>query len=170
MVGSFNRIAQPVFGKTFLKKEYYCKSGKEIYRAFGEVISDTGDDDRLWEFLKYFCHIWEFDHMYRYIGQDLLGELNKEALNRNPRKEILRLIDIGIQRTKLDDKFIKTKWKKLRLLISLGMLLRRDLFKELIMFLKEVNKEKVQLDDGDYCHCLRRINYNFKGKSLYEKI
>lgn len=170
LIGSFNRIAQPVFGRTFLKKDYYCKSGKEIYRAGGEIITEMGDDERLWELLKYFCHMWEFDRMYRYIGQDLLGELNQEELNKNPRKELLRIIDIGIKRTKIYDSFINRKWKKLRLAVKWGMILRKDLFKELIMFLKELNLQKVKLDDGDYCHCIRRINYNFKGKSIYEKI
>ena len=140
-----------------LPKEKYCKSGKEIYRAM-EVI---GIRKKLKEVI---AMTWEYDYAYRLRGQDLIPFLNKEALRKNPVKEIKRLIDILIER----DISCKDKWKSLKKWI---ILLRIKKIRKIIVdLLLEIDLEKIKMDEADWYFSLDRNDYNYGGLPYKERM
>src|SRR3990167_5025863 len=109
--------------------------------------------------------IWEFDNSYRFRGQDVFSELNKEALRENPRKEIVRLFKLGLSRERagLSEKdkealraegaeFFDTnaKWKLLIRVLSVALLFSKDLLSVCTRFFEELDPLKMKPDEGDW--------------------
>ncbi len=101
------------------------------------------------------------DNAYYFPYQDIIGNLDKENLKQNSRKEIKRLLNLGLDRAYA----IKDK---LRLFVRLVLiLLYYPKFKNFIIeFLSEIDPEKVKRDEADWYFCLKRETYDFGGLSL----
>lgn len=148
----------------YFKPQFFCKSAREIYRV-GMKFAQTEDEEKLvWAVVM----IWEFDDAYRYRAQDILGELNKEALRKSPSKEIVRIFNLGVNReNKLDenlnllprlDEIMIKKWKVIRKAAIF--------FKKYLM---ELDLEKIKLDEGDWYYCLQRPGFNYRGMPYKER-
>jgi len=147
----FNSYADRAFEPYRIKENRFCKSGREIYR----VIPDKR--------LAYnLCMIWEYEFVYRFIGQDVLGNLNKDNLKK-PRKELIRLLDILISRSNNDGVIKNTK--KARKAVRR---LPKWVLKKLTEALKRIDIDEIKLDENDMYWCLRRPNYDHRGLT-YEK-
>lgn len=121
----------------------YSRPVREIGRAIATVL-DTWQVRMLLNFKYTFMLILEFDDAYRFRLQDLLGELNKQNLILNPRKELKRLIDLGIQREHWEGVQGKFKsWKKLINLIP------KKILNKIVLVLLELDMDKVKLDESD---------------------
>jgi len=100
------------------------------------------------------------DFAYGSRGQDVLSNLNKEALLMNPRKEIIRLFDLALSReNQIKDKIILIK--KIVMVALLFPLVKRLA----ISYLLELDLDKIKPDEADRYFLGRRESYNFGGKT-----
>ena len=145
-----------------LKKEKYCTAVREIYRAFTEVKIEK-ENEKMKEFRLMIrlvvCMILEFDNAYRYRAQDILPELDKGKLNRNPIKELNRIMDIMSSRERTQT--IKDSCFLIKKFISWYLRLDRKLLKMIQSILLEINLKQVMLDEGDKSYCMPRKDYMF---------
>lgn len=108
----------------------------------------------------------ECDNAYRFRLQDMFENLNQERVGTNVTKEVLRLIQILINR----EYQINSKWIQMKKLFRL-LLLVSPRFRGLIReFLLELEIEKVSLDEADWYFCLRRNGYDFRGIPVEERL
>lgn len=150
-----------------IKKERYCTAVREIHRAWS--VEKTGESERTKEMRLMLrdieCMILEYDNAYRYRAQDVLPELDKQALQDNPVKEICRLLDIMISREKpANDKDYARhdSWRLLQMFTKYYMKHDKELLKIYVDLLLELDLNKVSLDEGDKEYCNKRKDYVFK--------
>lgn len=148
----------------YLKDDKWCKSGREIWRVLSKKVKEKYQI----QLIRALLMVWEWSDSYRYKGQDLAGELNKEALKENPRKELLRLMDLLIERERHEG--MKQKWGQFRKPIILLMWIFRGKVKIVAEILMEMDLEKIRLDEADWYHCLIRSYYDFKGISFVKRM
>jgi len=138
-----------------MKSVRYSQAVREIYRAFTAL----GESEEVTEWRDLMCMILEFDNAYRYRFQDVVSEMNKDALAKKPLKEIRRLLDLIIEREVEDD--LRDRWIQMR---DFGCSVLRfmpkitDLFQR---FLLEINLEEIGLSKEDRYFCAMRSDYNF---------
>lgn len=142
----------------------WCRSGREILRAGLHAIDAVKSrwSQHYIFILKVIVSVWEWDNAYRYRGQDIFGELNKEAFFANPFAEIGRLMTLQVRRER---GWFEDKGKA----IAFGRVLRTaflfspELRKLLMAFVQEVNIEEVKLDQSDDYYNLFRPDYDVHG-------
>jgi len=116
--------------------------------------------------VAFLCVMMEYDAAYRFPTQDVFGELKKENVKKNARKEAVRLLGVYVERgIKLDKRIVFIK-KVFSALFWFSPRARRITQ----YFLEEVDVEKVKLDEADWYFTLRRNTYNFGGKTLDERL
>jgi hypothetical protein len=104
------------------------------------------------------------DGAYRFIVQDLFGELDKNF--DNVRTEVLRLIDLVISRESCG---LAEKFKVIRKLAYWVLLIPK--YRRITSrFLREIDIDKVELTEADWYFCLARKGYNFCGSSYEERL
>lgn len=123
--------------------------------------------------------IMQLDGAYRYPAQDMLGEIDKVNANQSGRKEMLRLLDLMIERntnlTPVPGVSIRTegvpaKFKFVRRLLSIFLLLSPRARRIVQNFLLNVEVDLVGLDDADWYFCLRRDTHNYRGWTLEQRL
>ena len=153
-----------------LKKERYCTTVREIHRAFTEAHIEK-ENEKMKEFRLMVrlvvCMILEFDNAYRYRIQDILPELNKENLTRNPIKELNRLMDIMVVRENTQS--IKDSWFLIKKFVYWYLRFDRKLLKMIKNILLEINLKQVALDEMDKSYCIMRKDYTFPFMSKVEE-
>lgn len=163
-------IDRVIFWANTALKDYYiypnrfCRSGRELFK---KAIS-FNKNPILERLARIACMIWEYDNSYRYRGQDLFGELNIQNLQKNPRRELLRVWNIGIERE--GDENTKNKRELFGKVIYFIPFFYPKLFKAFVSYLKTLDFNEVKLDEGDIYDCARRDLYNFQGKPLLDRI
>lgn len=119
--------------------------------------------------------IMELDGAYKFPTQDTLGEKNTANAKRSGWREMLRLMDLLIERNTnltivptisdrtegVPNKFRFIK-KVLRVLYFFSPMARRITQ----TFLVELDEKKVGLDEADWYFCLRRNTHNYRGVPL----
>lgn len=154
-------FTKAALGKYHLKPDRYCTSGRELLRCV-ELV----ENPHLKEIMLAGIMTWEFDVAYRYPSQDVAGEINVEALKENPRKELLRVMEIAAERS-LEP--IAKKWRAFKTVA--GILLFIPSVKKFIRTCADViDWEKLRFDQGDTYWVLGRRDYNYFGKSLEERM
>lgn len=116
---------------------------------------------------EFFWLFLEHDSAYRFPTQDIFAKLDKEALKKDARKEILRLFDLCISRA--TEHGILHKAIQMRKLVSLA-LLNKDVREFLKDMLLAVNIDHVRLDQDDWYFCLKKRGFNFKGWPLARRL
>lgn len=119
----------------------------------------------VWSITRAIATIFEYDDAYRYRIEDIASETTKEALMKNPRKEIKRLTEIFMQREKTHatDMIGRISW-----LLSL-LLVHPRIKKAFITAVSKLNLKRLQLDNADRYHVLIRADYDFTGLSLEDR-
>ena len=118
--------------------EHYTRAVKEVYGALVQL------DERITDAV---CVILEHDRPYRYRLQDILGCLDKEALEINPRKEINRLLKL------LGERDNGVRWGKIPRLVSLALYLP-SILDAVIFALRRIDPFVIALDTTDLYNCL----------------
>jgi hypothetical protein len=116
--------------------------------------------------------ILEGDPAYRYRLQDITGNLNKEALKKSPRKEIIRLAKILMDRENGDNSFnrgMKGKWDLVSKVINLSLLVNWKLKNKIRDTLLELNLDEIKLSKEDLYWCDLNKDYNFGGLTAEER-
>lgn len=139
----------------------YCDSMRELHRAFTFEIPDEQVSDQTFRFMlrDIFCMFMEFDNAYRFRFQDVVVELNKEALKKNPSKEIVRLLEIMSSREQTQE--VKDTWKLVRYFLPTYLRFNKALKNSIIAVLTRIDLEKVKLSPEDVQFSKERKDYKF---------
>lgn len=144
-----------------IKSIRYCDAIRELYRAFSEGFDP---DEKTHEFRiqvrDLVCMFLEFDNAYRYRIQDVLPELDKEALRKHPRRELIRLCDLMASRETTQE--IRDTWKLLKICAEYYLLFDRKTLRLVVDTLSRIDLEKITLSVEDKQFCRPRTDYNFK--------
>lgn len=142
---------------------YYGQPTREVYRLI--------ENDKMRDII---CAVLEYDTAYRYRFQDLMGELNKNDFEKNPYREIARLMAIGVSREchPGDNKGLHAlhKIKKILPLFLIYLRINRKLLKEIKRIVREIDIKEVTLSVEDIYWTNRYPDYNFRGKNYEERI
>lgn len=145
-----------------MRTNRFCQFVQELHRAASVCWGD--EDPHIAELRTMLrdieCMILEFDNAYRFRAQDLLPELNKEALRKNPIKEITRLLDIWIEREKTKE--IKDSWKLLKLFVKYYLRFDKPMLRMIARLLAELDLEKCKLTTEDKYFAIPRLDYSFE--------
>ena len=167
---------ETILERYYLEPHRFCRSGREIYRL-GMIAKEKYPEQgiRIHRMIMTTCMFWEFDNSYRYRGQDIFGELDIEALRKNPRKEICRLLDIlyerewGPEKQAHPNMGIWGKWKSVRKIVPIGLLIFRKELQPIFEIVQEADLEELRLDAGDLYLCAVRPDYRFQGRSYSDR-
>mgnify|MGYP001594517610 CR=1 FL=1 len=155
-----------------LKEKELSAAGREIlrvglkifarYEGFFTKTNKNQENHSVRKLMYCLVMLMEGDHAYFHRFRDAFSNLNKEN---PPRKEILRITDILIEREKSS---IVSKFKLVRKLLFYALLLPeiKNLAKE---FIQEVNVDKIKLDEADMYFNLNRRLYDFGGRSFKDR-
>lgn len=159
---SFDRLV----ARTPMRVNRFSESVRELHRAasisWGDETQELSDLRKMLRNIE--CMILEFDNAYRFRFQDLVVEIDKDALRKNPRKEINRLMDIWISRESVED--VKNSWVLLKLFNNWYLRFDRGLRQMIVRVLLELDPEKCKLSVEDKYFATPRVDYIF-GFMLY---
>lgn len=147
-----------------LKPHMYCQCVRELHTVISNNSRDIFYDDELREAIRdSICMFLEFDNAYRFRFQDIMMELDKHALNENPLKEILRLIDLMIEREKAEPGKVRMadKWKMARELMALYLRINKPVLNKIKTLLLRLNIKEIEFTPEDKYYCEFRKDYNF---------
>lgn len=113
-----------------------------------------------------FAMFYEFDNAYRQRIQDILSNLNQEALESHPIREINRLFNLAISREKESIIWKIELFKKLIVAILIISPKTKRLVKD---FLLDLDLEKISPDESDRYFTLNRRGYNFQGRTFEDR-
>lgn len=122
-----------------LKPEYMTPFAREIKRMFPSKLGTV------------IAHIFEYDSSYRLRTQDLANETSKEALLRNPFKEIRRLLAINKRR---DYEEVHLKFKRFGYVLMALLFLPQFRRK-----FRELDFDKLKPDTADFYWTNIRTDY-----------
>lgn len=160
----FGNFGERCYHRCTMNPKYYCKIVREVYRVCMPI---AGDDIYLQQFVTSICMVLEYDDAYRYRFQDSLELFDKENFLKNPAEEIKKMMVTIAGR----DNSISLKENMARLGMFVGMIMQLKVIREpLIDIVKQLDIEKMKLDDGDWYQCLTWIGYDFRGKKLSERL
>lgn len=143
-----------------IKPMRYSKAIRELHRAFSFPQTQSLKMMRLRLMLREIvCMILEFDNAYRFRAQDLLVEINKESLKKNPIKELNRILTIAEGRE--TGQQVRDTWKLFRLFNSVYLRFDRRLKRMIVNVLLELNPEEFKLTTEDIHFCEPRKDYVF---------
>jgi len=149
----------------------FSASVREIYRV-SEImigkIKDVNIRDMASKSRNLGCVALDSDAAYRFREQDILPEINKEALKENPIKELKRVFQILYKRELKASQ--RSKYIRLERLLFLLMRFSPKTKKLIVEFICELDFDKIKLDEADQYFCLQRTSYNFKGLDLKERL
>lgn len=144
-----------------IKPERYCDAIRELHRSMStereELLSKRENRIRLRDLA---CMFLEFDNAYRFRFQDIIVELDKEALSANAVKEILRLTELMISREQTQE--IKDTWSLLKFYLPWYLRFNSELRESITFVLTELNLQAVALSIEDEHYCKERKDYKFK--------
>lgn len=144
-----------------IKAHRYSKSIRELYRAFSEPRKHESIRymDLRFMLRDVLCMILEFDNAYRFRAQDILVELNKELLKKNPIKELNRLASIAISREK--EQQVKDTWKLIKMFNSFYLRFDQQFKKMIVDILNNLDLKEFSLTPEDMVFCKPRKDYTF---------
>jgi len=163
--GVINSVICTRLDQKGIKVEEYKIAGRNHPETIGnyeenvaEIIANIGD------FVALFL---EYDNAYRFRLQDILVLKSNAAVKKDIKKEVSRLFDILMERETSAP--MAEKWEKTRKIIL--FLLRIKIFREYFkQILTNLHPAEVGIDENDWYFCLRRKSFNFKGKTLEERL
>jgi len=149
-----------------LKEEHYSQPTKEVRRVLKGKI-----DQRL---LDAIALIIESDMAYRYRFQDIVSEINKDAFEKNPIKEIKRLFEIMKSRELLLES-ASNKFKRFVPILLFYLRINRGLTKQIKDIVRDLNIDEIKPSIEDIYWMNYPSGYNYRGlsnevrKKLYEQ-
>jgi hypothetical protein len=144
--------------RVLLNDENYSQPAKEIRRVLNGKVD---------EMLKNGIGIIvESDSAYRYRMQDVVSQINKKELLKNPVKEICRLFDILIER---DEDYMKIKWRTVKKFTKLVLITSPKIKKLVVGILMDINIDEIKFSKEDIYWVNEFGKYNYFGKTLEQR-
>ena len=141
-------------------RENWAESTNAMLDAL--ILCNNHEDN---EWCYYLAAIWDGDLAYRFRGMDILQNLNKENLRKNPKREIMRLVDLAISR----EIAVKEKVKMARRLLKIA-LWSREFRNTAVKFLNELDIEKMRYSVIERYWLASKFDYNYEGKTYDERM
>ena len=152
----------------YLKIQYYCEFNIELKKAIKLFLEKIGVNEKITEEVSFnFVSFIEYDTAYRYRLEDLFSETTVEKLITDPAKEIKRLVTILADRDPSRPNLV-TKFKSISYILSLILWIPK-IKRAFVESVKEMNFEKLQLDEMDRYHVKHMIDYKFFGMPIEER-
>jgi hypothetical protein len=168
IISSFGDIGWKIMSPYILKTEYLTPFSKEIYKMakvfLGEIGSKWVDKSA-----KLIAHLFEYDNAYRMRMEDLFSETTPDLLVKNPRKEIVRLLELNRVREVQHKASVTNKFKLLANALGMVLLVPKinKAFKKAIMV---VDYKNLCIDNTELYWMCHRTDYNFCGKTYEERV
>lgn len=174
----FVNIFEQYLGKIQLPLKEFNVFPRELIRVGLKLAEDVSDEpskfpdagqtyrDRIQRLVYCFAMIMEYDNAYRWRVQDILGNLDKDNLKKNPTKEIKRLFNIFIER----DFGIQDRIILIRKIVLFLLYVNKKFRTLATQFLMELDIDKVKLDEADFYFCLMRKSYNYRGLNFSSRM
>ena len=149
---SFHRLIV----RSRVKPEKYSEPIRELHAAFSyDNYSEDGKTRQLRQWLKdILCMILEFDNAYRFRFQDVIEELDKKNLRKNPIGELDKLL-VSMQSRELGQD-IKDTWYLLRLFCKFYLRFDGRMQRILVDTLSRLDLSKLKLSPEDKYFCAHR--------------
>jgi hypothetical protein len=164
----FLNIGYQPMRRYILPQNRYSKSIAELNRAVNSLFKKIKDPvmaSRIKRTGDIICMSLEYDYTYRARFQDFFPCLDKEALKKNPIKEMNRLLDIFWERE------IGIRRKLKGAIRFLKILMKHRRFRNFVVkLLLEIDLEKIKFDKDDWYYVLDRTDYNYGGLSHEERM
>ena len=148
-----------VLQRQYLNPLYWTPAAKAVYKA---VIEEQDQNVRDW--LMFFVCLLEYDNKYRYPVQDILGELDRDTLEKNPKREILRLVLLGANR---QHGGAEKKWFDVHQALRVIFTLRPKWAEVTGQFIQKVGN--MDMDEDERYTVSFISDYDYGGKTLEER-
>ena len=171
VIERYARIYEADLIKVRPQNNEFSRPAKELMRAGYSLLKDISVENinithkdylksrQAHEFIDCLIMFIDADNSYRLPVQDIFGELKNPS-----RKEILRVLDIGISRAL----HIKNKLIIIRNVLFLLLLIPR--FKKIAFdFINNLDLEKIRINEADWYFCLGKSGYNYKDISFEDR-
>lgn len=147
-------------GRFRIKPERYCTAIRELHRAMSkDQVELTSTREMRLMLRDIMCMLLEFDNAYRYRFQDVMTELDKAALERNPSKEIMRLLKLMQSREQTQE--IRDTWSLVAYFFPIYLPFNKPLRNNLIAVLTDLDLKEIALDVQDRQYAGARKDYKF---------
>lgn len=148
-----------------VRPDTLCPASRELDQALRAANPLPGQA----QWIDLLVAVFESDLAYRFRIQNILEELDLYQLNENPRKEIMRLLDLNIEReVVVYNADQKNKAIFLRKLIWWALWVP-SIRKFIINILRSINPAKVAMDVNDRYWVSERFDYNYNGLTYVER-
>jgi hypothetical protein len=135
-----------------LKDNYWCVPVKEVRRILKDKLSET--------WIDIISSIMEYDSAYRFRSQDIAGEINKDAFEKRPLREIHRLADTIFKREGRKGQGLD-KFRKLVPFILIYLFFNRKLLNKVKEIVREAEIEKLKLSKIDTYWAYLNNDYDY---------
>ena len=158
----------------YLHYKYYSEFAKSLWDFIYLFLKRIGiESETAFRAGMQVTTMVEYDDAYKVRLQDVLSECNLEVLLSNPRKEILRAIEIYKSRefnlkNDVGGKEVGSRIINMAKMLTL-LLYLPPIKKAFIFALKNINFEWFKYDKWDWYWCLPRADYNCLGKTFEER-
>ena len=145
------------------KPERYCISAREFYRVFNLMATWYPKyKTEIESFRNIWCMVWEYDDAYRYTGQDVLPEFNKDAAKKDIAGEIKRMIDLILER---DDRGLFIKFLQMKKML---FLLRFSKSTRIMIerFFSAIDLDRIKMDEDDKFHARFKVDYDWDASKI----
>ena len=168
IIASFGDIGWKVMSPYILKTEYLTPFSREIYKMAKVFLEEIGSK---WvdKPAKIIAHLFEYDNAYRLRMEDLFSETSPEMLYNEPRKEIVRLLELNRVREVQYKEGVSNKFKLVANALGAILLIPKvnKAFKKAI---KAVEYKNLCIDNIELYWMCHRQDYNFLGKTYEERL
>lgn len=138
-----------------IKPEMYSDAVRALYYAF--TREDMSEFQVM--FRDTLCMVLEMDNAYRYRFQDVIVNLDKYALNTDPKRELLRLLGILSERERTQD--VKDTWTLIKLATSFYLSVDREFKNNLVSGFTALELSQVKMTIEDKLFAAGRKDYLF---------
>src|SRR3990167_1219297 len=148
-----------------IRSDKYSQSVRALYKAFDTPRHK--EDIKMLELRLMLkdvaCMLLELDNAYRYRFQDVVAELDQQAVKANPVKELVRLLDLMVSRENTQE--VRDTWKLVKMGVKYYLRFDRSLKKMLADVLSTLDLKEIELTLEDKHFAGLRRDYKFKFKN-----
>lgn len=166
----FTDVAWKAMSPYILKYDYLTPFSKEIHNLAINFLTSLGlEANLISRFAKIIAHLFEYDNAYRMRLEDLFSETSPEMLYNEPRKEIVRLLELNRVRETQHKVSVSNKFSLVANALSTVLLVPKinRAFKEAI---KQADYKNLCIDNTELYWMCHRQDYAFLGKTYEERL
>lgn len=144
-----------------LEKNRYCQAVREVQRVLALTMAGVEPDARrvmLKRVKDIILLILEYDDAYRFRFQHVIGQLDREAFAKDPIRELIHLVELGIA-CENSSRVIET-WRMFKLMLRF-VRFHPALKKKLVFFFTHLDIEEVKLSEEDWYYAKFKPDYRW---------